>query len=315
MLSIIIVTRDTVELLAALLASIRNDVSLRPLLREIIVVDNASRDETGQLVRERFPEVHYLQNVENRGFAAAANQGSAMATGDFLLFLNSDTRLLPGEAEKVLSLMNSDASVGIAGPRLVYEDMSPQRSFAKTPSLLHEVAPFSASAPFFTAKYSAGREGSSRAVDVESVIGAAMFVRAHIMRMLGGFDERFFFFLEETDFCVRAKQSGYRVIFSPSSRVIHLQGKTVRQRWVRGRIEYAISLYKFIRKYHSDTYYRGFVLIRVVKSLLFLFATTILPFLLLNRSTRLRYAYYARLLLWHLQGLPDDAGLRSSSLK
>ena len=315
MLSIVIVTRNTQELLGGLLTSIRQDTSLQPLLREIVVVDNASSDGTGQLVKETFPEVLYLKNIENRGFAAAANQGSALATGDFLLFLNSDTRLLPGEVEKVLFFMKDDATIAIAGPQLVYEDMRPQRSCADAPSLLLEVAPFLVPAFRFRAGYGLRQATSSSPSDVESVIGAAMFVSAQVMRVLEGFDEGFFFFLEETDFCVRARQGGYRVLFFPSARVIHLQGKTVRQTWVKGRIEYAISLYKFIRKYHSDAYYKTFVLVRVVKSLLFLFVATLLPFLLLSESTRRKYSYYGRLLLWHIKGRPDDAGLRSSSLK
>jgi GT2 family glycosyltransferase len=315
MLSIVIVTRNTRELLADLLTSIRQDTSLRPLLREIVVVDNASSDDTGQLVTETFPEVLYLKNLENRGFAAAANQGSALATGDFLLFLNSDTSLVPGEAEKVLSFMEDDATIGIAGPQLVYEDLRPQRSFAHAPSLLLEVVPSVALALAFPARYGTRRTATSPPRDVDSVIGAAMFVRAHVMRTLGGFDEGFFFFLEETDFCLRAKQGGYGVLFLPSARVIHLQGKTVRQTWVKGRIEYAISLYKFIRKHHSDGYYRAFVLVRVMKSLLFLLVATLLPFVLLSESTRRKYSYYSQLLRWHARGLPDDAGLRSSSLE
>ena len=315
MLSIIIVTHNTEELLAGLVTSIRQDASLRPLLREIIVVDNASTDGTGPLVKKGFPEILYLKNAENRGFAAAANQGGALATGDFLLFLNSDTRLLPGEVEKVLSFAKDDATIGIAGPQLVYEDMRLQRSFASAPSLLLEVVPSFVLKLMFPVKYGKMQKDSSLLREVESVIGAAMFVRAHVMRSLGGFDERFFFFLEETDFCVRAKQSGYKVFFSPSVKVIHLQGKTVRKAWVRGRIEYAISLYKFIRKYHSDAYYKAFVLVRVMKSLLFLLVATLLPFLLLSESTRRKYEYYSQLILWHTKGLPDDAGLRSSSLK
>ncbi len=311
MLSIVIITRNTKDLLANLLVSIRQDTSLRPLLKEIVVVDNASSDQTGQLLKENFPEVLYLANTENRGFAAAANQGSAMATGDFLLFLNSDTRLIPGEIEKVLYVMRDDPTAGVAGPQLVYEDMRPQRSFASLPSLLLELVPSWALALVSPAKHGARPAASSPARDVESLIGAALFVRARTMRSLGGFDEGFFFFLEETDFCVRARQSGYRVLLLPSAKVIHLQGKTVRQTWIKGRIEYAISLYRFIRKYHSDAYYRAFVLVRVVKGLLFLFAATLLPFLLISRSIRRKYGYYGRMLFWHLKGLPDDAGLRS----
>ena len=310
MLSVIIVTHDTEELLAGLLSSTRQDASLRPLLREIIVVDNASTDGTDQLVNKSFPEILYLKNAENRGFAAAANQGSALATGDFLLFLNSDTRLLPGEVEKVLSFIKDDATIGIAGPQLVYEDMRLQRSFASVPSLPLEVVPFFVLKLMFPVKYGKVRKDSSASREVESIIGAAMFVRAHVMRSLGGFDERFFFFLEETDFCVRAKQSGYKVFFSPSAKVIHLQGKTVRKTWGKGRIEYAISLYKFIKKHHSVPYYRAFVLVRVMKSLLFLVVATLLPFLLLSESTRRKYDYYSQLILWHAKGLPDDDGLR-----
>ena len=315
MLSIIIVTRNTGELLAGLLTSIRQDTSLRPLLREIIVVDNASTDGTDQVINNGFPEIHYLKNYENRGFAAAANQGTAIATGDFLLFLNSDARLIPGELEKVLAFMKDETTIGIAGPQLVYEDMRLQRSFANAPSLLLETVPFFVLNLVSPVKYGKIRKESSSPTEVESVIGAALFVRAHVMRILGGFDERFFFFLEETDLCVRARQSGYKVFFSPSASVIHLQGKTVKQEWVKGRIEYAISLYKFIMKYHTLPYYKAFLLVRVMKSLLFLIVTTLLPFLLLNESTRRKYDYYSRLILWHVKGLPDDAGLRSSSLK
>ncbi len=140
-----------------------------------------------------------------------------------------------------------------------------------------------------------------------------MFVSARVFRSLRGLDEQFFFFLEETDFCVRARKKSYRVLFVPSARVVHLQGKTVKQAWVRGRIEYAISLYKFIQKYHSGAYFKLFVLVRLAKSVLFLLVSTLLVFLLLDASVRRRYAYYSRLLLWHIQGCPDDAGLRANS--
>ena len=315
MLSIVIITHNTATLLVGLLASIRQDLSLRPLLREIVVVDNASTDETAQLVSKSYPEVHYLKNNKNRGFAAAANQGSALATGDFLLFLNSDTRLIPGELEKVLSVISNQASIGVAGPQLVYEDMRLQRSFASVPSLLGEVVPFFILNALCPAKYGKSRKGSDGPREVETIIGAAMFVNARILRSLGGLDERFFFFLEETDLCVRVARSGYKVLFFPSAQVVHLQGRTVKQTWVKGRIEYAISLYKFIEKYHSAGYFKLFVGVRLLKSFLFLLLATLLPFLLLSESTRRKYGYYNRLILWHARGRPDDAGLKSSFLE
>ena len=101
--------------------------------------------------------------------------------------------------------------------------------------------------------------GLTGPLDVESLIGAAIMVRREVLDLLGGFDERFFFYLEETDFCLRAGKEGKRVVFFPAAKLVHLQGKTVGRSWVLGRIEYSISLYKFMRKYHSPIYYGIFL--------------------------------------------------------
>jgi hypothetical protein len=148
---------------------------------------------------------------------------------------------------------------------------------------------------------------------VASVIGAALMARRQLLDRLGGFDERFFFFLEETDLCLRARKTGFRVVFFPGSKLVHFQGKTVAQSWVGGRIEYSISLYKFIRKYHSGSYYGAFVLVRVCKALLFLLPATLLPFVLCSKRIMRKYRYYGQLLLWHLAGCPAGAGLRLNS--
>lgn len=311
MLSIVIVTRDTRELVAGLLHSLEADASLRAAAREVIVVDNGSTDGTGAMIGREFPRVTYVGDPENRGFAAAVNTGFRRSSGEFLLFLNSDTRLIEGETVKMLAFMAQDQSIGVAAPQLVYEDMRPQRSFAPLPSLAAELVP----RPLMEALFPRlGTKGGPSAAprDVPSLIGAALMVRRELLQRLNGFDESFFFFLEETDLCVRAARQGYRVVFFPGSKVVHLQGRTVSRSWVRGRIEYSISLYKFIRKYHSRVYYGLFVLARICRALLFLMPVTLLPFVLYGKSVRKRYRYYAQLFLWHLHGCPDDAGLRVS---
>jgi GT2 family glycosyltransferase len=311
-LSIVIVTRNTEDLVAGLLSSIEADASLRAVTSEVIVVDNGSTDGTGSMIESRFPWVSYVGSAENRGFGAAANMGYRRSSAEFVLFLNSDTRLLEGETIKMLAFMEHDPSVGIAAPQLVYEDMRPQRSFALTPCLGLELVP----RPVFEALFPHSRtkgDGSSTPSEVASLIGAALMVKRRLLDLLGGFDERFFFFLEETDLCLRAEKRGLRVVFFPASKIIHFQGRTVSRSWIRGRIEYAISLYKFIGKYHSRPYVRAFVLVRVCKALLFLLPVTLLPFVLCDKSIRRRYRYYARFLMWHAHGCPDDAGLRVSS--
>ena len=310
-LSIIIVTRNTRDLLQSLLSSIEADPSLRR--EEVIVVDNGSMDGTGAMIAERFPEVCVIENNENKGFATAVNLGYRRSTGDFVLLLNSDTRLVPGEITKMLAYMEREPGAGIVGPQLVYEDMRPQRSFALTPSLSLELLPRSLLERLLPGRFGTKGRGLSLPSDVESLIGAALLVRREVLDALEGFDERFFFYLEETDFCLRAGKKGYRVVFFPGARVIHLQGKTAKRSWVRGRIEYSISLYKFVRKYRSRLYYGMFVAVRTSKAVLFLFPVTLLPFFLFNTSMRRKYRYYVKLLTWHLRGCPDNAGLRLNS--
>jgi hypothetical protein len=311
MLSLVIITRDTGHLVAGLLSSLEADGSITVATKEVIVVDNGSTDGTEDLITSKFPWVIYVRNSENRGFAAAANMGYRRSSGEFVLFLNSDTRLLEGETIKMLAFMEQDPSIGIIAPQLVYEDMRPQRSFASIPSFALELAPKAALEALFPSFRTKGR-AHSYPLDVASLIGAALMVRRRLLDSLNGFDERFFFFLEETDLCLRATEIGSRVVFFPGSKLIHFQGKTVAQSWIAGRIEYSISLYKFIRKYHSGSYYGAFVLVRICKALLFLLLATIVPFLLFSKPVRRKYRYYALLLLWHLRGCPAGAGLRVS---
>ena len=145
------------------------------------------------------------------------------------------------------------------------------------------------------------------AICVPSLIGAAILVRREILESIDGFDERFFFFLEETDLCVRVWQAGYKVVFIPEARIVHLQGKTVRKSWISGRMEYNISLHKFIKKHHALVYYGIFVTIRFIKAL---FLAALFPLIFFGPRMRMKYSYYVKLISWYFRGCPDNAGLR-----
>ncbi len=313
-LSIVIITRNTKDLVTNLIDSIAKDCFLSAHLREIIIVDNGSDDGTREAFEARGPGLCYLRNESNCGFAAAVNRGWKKAKGAFVLFLNSDTRVVPGSVEQMIDVMVANSRIAVCGPQLVYEDLRLQRSTATVPSILFEIIPRSLwervvqSRPSSVTK---GDSGDPRPVD--SLIGAAIVVKKDVLQNMEGFDERFFFFLEETDFCIRARKAGYDVVSVPKALIIHLQGKTVGKQWVNGRIEYNISLYKFIRKYHSLLYYRAFQFLRVLKSTLFLLVLTCcFPLVLFRRRTKRSYLYYTRLLRWHLKGCPDHGGLRIS---
>jgi len=326
-LSIVIITRNTKDLLRNLLTSIEADKPLKDFLNNVTVIDNYSSDSTRSMVRKEFPRVFMVENERNMGFAAAANMGISHSPGDYVLLLNSDTVLIEGEVAAMVQFMDENPDVGICGPQLVYEDMKVQRSFANIPSLLFEVFPRALVELLLPAGHSTkpsqkdsdySRPSSlvprpSAPFDVPSLIGAAIIMRKALLGELGGFDERFFFFLEETDLCIRARKQGGRVVFLPSARVVHLQGKTIRKNWVQGRIQYNISLYKFIRKHHTVFYYRVFQGIRFMKSFCVPLVLSALFPVLLHRRTRRTYVYYLSLLFWHLRGCPDDAGLLVSS--
>ncbi|MCK9227228.1 MAG: glycosyltransferase family 2 protein [Syntrophorhabdaceae bacterium] len=298
--SIIVITKDTRELLKGCLASVVNDTPLQSLGIETIIIDNASNDGTDSMVRQEFPDSIYIRNDVNAGFAAAVNRAGHVARGKYILLLNSDTILIEGEAAKMVGIADAIDNMGILGPQLVYEDLSIQRSVASIPRLKGELLPGS--------QRRRTNVASNDVSDVESLIGAAILIRKSAFDEIGGFDERFFFFLEETDFCLRLRTAGYRIVFCPAAHVIHLQGKTVRKNWVRGRIEYNISLRKFIRKHHASVYGLAFDSVKFIKALLFI---VFLPFLLFGERSRMRYLYYCKLVDWYFSGCPDTFGLRN----
>ncbi len=297
--SIVVITKDTRELLKDCLKSVTDDTSLRSLGIETIIIDNASRDGTGSMVRQEFPDAVYIRNDVNAGFASAVNRAGREARGKYILLLNSDTLLIKDEAAKMIAIAERIEDLGILGPQLVYDDLSDQRSAASIPGLKGELLPGS--------QRLRRNDRSNDIADVESLIGAAILIRKSAFEAINGFDERFFFFLEETDFCVRLQQAGYRVVFCPAARVIHLQGKTVRKNWVKGRMEYNISLRKFIRKHHSSFYGFTFDSVKFIKAILLII---FMPFLLVGEHSRPRYLYYCKLVDWYFSGCPDNFGLR-----
>lgn len=309
--SVLVITRNTRDLLFGLLQSLYNDKDLVTQIKEIVIVDNGSTDGTGEAIETGFPQVTLIRNEANRGFAAAVNQAWRRAEGDFVLLLNSDTRVLPGELTRIFEFLHDNPAVGVVGPSLVYEDMAPQRSFAPIPSLTQEMAPRFVLELMNPERYGGKTWGSAGPEPVDSLIGAALVIRRSVLEAVDGFDERFFFFLEETDFCKRVRQHGWQVMYFPAAQIIHYQGKTVKANWVQGRIEYNISLDKFIRKNHGCAYHMIFRIIKASKALLALIGTTILsPLLIFSISARKRYVYHALLLWWYLRGCPERGGLQ-----
>jgi GT2 family glycosyltransferase len=194
---------------------------------EIVVVDNASTDETVETVQNRFPDVKLVQNQQNVGFGMANNQGFELATNDLVLLLNTDAFIKRGCIEKLVETMQSDVKIGVVGPKVLNEDGTLQPSIHPFPGPLRAVLEYWWLERLFPA---GTRLGSYRnwtyAVqsDVPWLIGACMLVRKSVIDETAGFSEEFFMYAEETDWQKRISDSGWRIVFTPAGECVHLGG-------------------------------------------------------------------------------------------
>jgi GT2 family glycosyltransferase len=249
-LSVVIVTWNRSALLADCLESIERTQPERP---EVVVVDNGSTDGTGELLASSFPWVEAIALERNAGFAQANNLGVAAAHGDVVLLLNDDTVLLEGVAPLLARF--EDSSVGAVGPRLVGPDgdeqLSARGSFPTPASVLRDYL-------------RPGRSDLHPATlaPVAWVAGAALFVRAETYRAVGGLDEGYFMFFEETELCRRLHARGAAILFDPSVSVRHLGGTAVGVPLFVERAYYE-SLFRYLRRDGQ----RGLVPLRILLAL------------------------------------------------
>jgi len=302
-LSVIIVNWNTRDLLRRCLESIAAAVT--GIAHEIIVVDNASSDGSGVMVKERFPAVHLIENPENRGFGAANNQALRIMAGKYALLLNSDAMLTENAVSELIASLERRPDAAMACGQLLNADGSRQNSIAAFPTLLTLTANMPLLECLFPRRFPGKRQMYSEPVEVDSGIGACLLVRKRAIDEVGMFDERYFFFFEETDWAFRMRRARWKVLHVPTAFIYHLQGQSI-GRDVRSRIEFYRSRYQFFRKWRGDLYYlsvRVAILARLVVNWL-LSSLGVLLTLGLQRGLCDKWAVYGNLLLWHMKGCP-----------
>ncbi len=211
MISVILVQHNRGDLTCGCVESL---LRVRQTGYEIIVVDNASDDGTGELVRRRFDSVRYIGQSRNIGFGAANNAGAAAARGDLLFFLNNDTLASNDPLTPLEAYMQTHPECGAAGIALRNPDGSPQPSLGKWPSIWTEWLMKNRRRLYEPGEYTR----------VDWLTGAALCVREEAFRKAGGFDGGYFMYFEDVDLCRRLARLGSARHYVPSIEIVHLGG-------------------------------------------------------------------------------------------
>jgi N-acetylglucosaminyl-diphospho-decaprenol L-rhamnosyltransferase len=203
-------------------------------VRRVVVVDNASSDRSLDRASSSALPLTIVQNSDNRGFAAACNQGAAGSTADYVLFLNPDTRLHPTTLGSTLAFMETPANrdAGICGIRLIDDEGRASTAAARFPTLqvlIGESTRLSRLVPAAFPPHLLTAEECRATRDVDQVIGAFFLIRRRVFEALGGFDERFFVYYEEVDLSLRAARAGYRSVFFTGAEAVHHGGLSSNQ--------------------------------------------------------------------------------------
>ncbi len=299
--TIVIVNWNTKDLLRDCLNSIYKTVT--DIEFEIIVVDNASSDDSVAMLGKEFPGIRLIKNSENRGFAVANNQAFAIMKGRYALLLNTDAVLTVNAVHHLFIFMDSHDTAAMAGGQLLNRDGSRQNSIANFPTVFTLLMNTALLEYLFPLKYPSKRYEHQNPFEVESVIGACMLVRRKAMDEVGILDERYFFFFEETDWAYQMSKAGWKIYHVPSARIYHLQGQSI-GRNSRSRIEFYRSRYKFFNKWKGRCYNVVVSCVIFVRLFINWFLTSTGNILTAGMSRKLRDkgVVYFQLILWHLKG-------------
>ncbi|MCZ6690429.1 MAG: glycosyltransferase family 2 protein [Planctomycetota bacterium] len=309
-LSVIIVNWNTRELLLRCLETLYP--SLTGIRHEVIVVDNDSQDGSVGAVREQFPEATILANSKNLGFARANNQAFRQARGRYYLLLNSDVEVKPEAIPGTIRFLDDRPRAGAAGIQLFFPDGRKQNSFDSFPTIATEILNKSLLRWLFPKALPSKNQEYTDPLPVDIVIGAFLMVRREAVEEVGPFDEKFFLFMEEADWCLRMRRSGWEIYHLPHLTAIHHHGASKRKLESASWIEYYRSTYIYFRKHRSLVAYVWLRVLRFFKMFVNLGLTTLGLIVTGFRRERHRKKFfiYLDVVLWHLALCPEQAGLR-----
>ena len=280
-ISVVIVSYNTAELLLRCLESLQKQ---QALVREIIVVDNNSQDNSAAEVRRYFPSVQLLALPENIGFGRANNRALANCTGELLFLLNPDTMLLPGCLAAIQTYMAEHPEIGMAGAAVYDGDEALQTTvFDGYPGSHYAGATF------------AGLPGN-----ITWILGASLVVRRQVMGQVGGFDPGYFLYGEDIDLGLRIRKAGWALGYIPEARLIHLEGQSERSTPHAALFEKKLRAeLLFYRKHYPPEIIRRIKRVRWIQAQWRLFSLRLSGLFMReserSRKNRIKYTVAARL--------------------
>ena len=264
-LSILLVSYNCKQYLLGCLASIYR--ARLDLTCEVIIVDNASADGTVEAVQEQFPQAALIANAGNPGLAAATNQALARSSGRYVLYLNPDTEVSKETLEGVVRFADAQPKAAAFCCRLLNDDGSLQHSCFRFPNLRMAFYGFFPLVPMDSeANGRYPTENYQRVFEPEHVLGAFLLVRREVIEQLGAWDEGFFMYFEETDFCYRLKRAGHTTLYTPDFSLVHYGGRSTSQVSEKMSVAFFRSQSLYYRKNYGLPHYlalKGIVLLGV----------------------------------------------------
>lgn len=267
-ISIIIVNYNVKEFLDNLLSSINKAAG--NLNIEIIVVDNASKDHSVPYLKEKYPDVIYIENDRNIGFGKANNQAIDIVRGRYSLLINPDTIIRENTLSELKKHLDEHPKTGAAGCKIINPDgtfaLESRRSIPTPWSALWKILGLTALFPKSKtfADYYMSWMDENKPSQVPVLSGSFMFSRTDVLRKINGFDEQFFMYGEDIDLCYRINEIGYDIDYVPSTSIIHYKGESTK----KGNLDYIVlfnkALYQFYKKHYSYGYSLFFRLLIVL---------------------------------------------------
>lgn len=254
--SVVIVSYRSRALLGECLDSVRASLVASGLAGEVVVVENGSPDGTAELVREQYPWVRLVVNAENRGFAAAANQGMRLARGRVIVLLNPDTRVVGDALGRLVRFLERHPTVGVAGPRLRFPDGRTQPSRRRFPTLLTGFLESTLVQDYWRAnrvlaRYYVADRSEDELQEVDWLVGACLAIRREALRSVGLLDERFFLYSEEVEWFWRLRRAGWRVVYLPDAEVVHVEGASSEPESAFRQVAFDTAKVQLYRRLHG----------------------------------------------------------------